>query len=148
VKLLGDGPLGILATEGTCKSEAYPRRAKGLRPGVKVFQSPCPDFVPLVEDGKTDTPETRDAAHRYLRPLLAEGCRTIILGDALVTAAVDGAAATNGFVEEPTAQPLRGAPPPGSLADRDAKAALSSEDGEGKAEANVVLPTDGREGGA
>jgi trk system potassium uptake protein TrkA len=75
-------------------------------------------------------------------------CRTIILGDALVTAAVDGAAATNGFVEEPTAQPLRGAPPPGSLADRDAKAALASEDGEGKAEANVVLPTDGREGGA
>ena len=75
-------------------------------------------------------------------------CRTIILGDALVTAAVEGAAATNGFVEEPTAQPIRGAPPPGSLADRDAKAALASEDGEGKAEANVVLPTDGREGGA
>jgi len=75
-------------------------------------------------------------------------CRTIILGDALVTAAVEGAAATNGFVEEPTAQPIRGAPPPGSLADRDAKAALASEDGEAKAEANVVLPTDGREGGA
>jgi len=75
-------------------------------------------------------------------------CRTIILGDALVTAAVEGAAATNGFVEEPNAQPIRGAPPPGSLADRDAKAALASEDGEGKAEANVVLPTDGREGGA
>jgi len=74
-------------------------------------------------------------------------CRTIILGDALVTAAVDGAAATNGFVEEPTAQPLRGAPPPGSLADREAKAALSSEDGEEKAEANVVQPSDGREGG-
>jgi len=75
-------------------------------------------------------------------------CRTIILGDALVTAAVEGAAATNGFVEEATAQPLRGAPPPGSLADRNAKAALSSEDGEGKAEANVVLPGDGREGGS
>ncbi|HEX5040504.1 MAG TPA: TrkA family potassium uptake protein [Candidatus Limnocylindria bacterium] len=74
-------------------------------------------------------------------------CRTIILGDALVTAAVEGAAATNGFVEEPTAQPLRGAPPPGSLADREAKAALSSEDGEEKAEANVVQPSDGREGG-
>jgi trk system potassium uptake protein TrkA len=74
-------------------------------------------------------------------------CRTIILGDALVTAAVDGAAATNGFVEEPTAQPLRGAPPPGSLADRNAKEALASEDGEEKAEANVIQPSDGREGG-
>ena len=72
-------------------------------------------------------------------------CRTIILGDALVTAAVEGAAATNGFVEEPTAQPLRGAPPPGSLADEKAKAALESED-EG-AEATVVQPGEGREGG-
>lgn len=74
-------------------------------------------------------------------------CRTIILGDALVTAAVEGAAATNGFVEEPTAQPLRGAPPPGSQAGADAKEALSSEDGDQMAEANVVQPSDGREGG-
>ena len=74
-------------------------------------------------------------------------CRTIILGDALVVAATEGAAATNGFVEEPTAQPLRGAPPPGSLADAEAKAALSSEDGDRLAEANVVQPGDGREGG-
>jgi trk system potassium uptake protein TrkA len=74
-------------------------------------------------------------------------CRTIILGDALVVAATEGAAATHGFVEEPTAQPLRGAPPPGSLADAEAKAALSSDDGDRKAEANVVQPGDGREGG-
>ena len=72
-------------------------------------------------------------------------CRTIILGDALVTAAVEGAAATNGFVEEPTAQPLRGAPPPGSLADEKAKAALESEDE--VTEATVVQPGEGREGG-
>lgn len=37
-------------------------------------------------------------------------CRTTILSGALVTAAVDGAAATNGMVEEPTAQPLDAAP--------------------------------------
>jgi trk system potassium uptake protein TrkA len=37
-------------------------------------------------------------------------CRTTILSDALVTAAAEGAAATNGMVEEPTAQPMRGAP--------------------------------------
>ena len=38
-------------------------------------------------------------------------CRTTILSEALVTAAAEGAAATNGMVEEPTAQPMRGAPP-------------------------------------
>jgi trk system potassium uptake protein TrkA len=41
-------------------------------------------------------------------------CRTTILSGALVVAAVDGAAATNGMVEEPTAQPMRGAPPHGT----------------------------------
>jgi trk system potassium uptake protein TrkA len=43
-------------------------------------------------------------------------CRTTILSQALVTAAVEGAAATNGMVEEPTAEPMRGAPSPGTKA--------------------------------
>jgi trk system potassium uptake protein len=72
-------------------------------------------------------------------------CRTIILGDALVVAALEGPEATNGFVETPTAQPLRGAPPPGSLADDEARAALASDDAE--PETSVVQPTDGSEGG-
>ena len=36
-------------------------------------------------------------------------CRTVVLSDALVTAAVEGASATHGMIEEPTAQPMRGA---------------------------------------
>ena len=74
-------------------------------------------------------------------------CRTIILGDALVTAAIEGAEATNGFVEPPTAEPIQGAPVPGSLADEEAKAALQAGDGEASADANVVQPADGRDGG-
>ncbi len=74
-------------------------------------------------------------------------CRTVILGDALVTAAVEGAEATNGFVEAPTAQPIRGAPLPGSLADEEARTALEAGDGEAAADANVVQPGEGREGG-
>ena len=74
-------------------------------------------------------------------------CRTVILGDALVTAAIEGAAATNGFVEEPTAQPLRGAPPPGSLADQKAKAALAADDEVAATDSPIVQPGDGREGG-
>ena len=76
-------------------------------------------------------------------------CRTIILGDALVVAAVDGAEATNGFVEPPTAEPLRGAPPAGSLAAGEAMAAIEAEEHgeEATAEATLVQPGDGREGG-
>lgn len=72
-------------------------------------------------------------------------CRTTMLGDALVVAATEGAEATNGFVEPATAQPLRGAPPPGSLADEEAKAALRSGEGS-EADATIVQPGDGQGG--
>ena len=74
-------------------------------------------------------------------------CRTIILGDALVIAAVEGAEATNGFVEAPTAQPLRGAPSAGSVAAEGVRAAAEAEEEAAPAEATVVQPGEGREGG-
>jgi trk system potassium uptake protein len=85
----------------------------------------------------------RSDAYRALG--LETMCRTIILGDALVTAALEGAEATNGFIEPPTAEPLRGAPVPGSLADVGAKAALSSDDGDLPPD-TVVQPADHAEG--
>jgi trk system potassium uptake protein len=76
-------------------------------------------------------------------------CRTIILGDALVLAALEGAEATNGDVEPPTAEPIRGAPVPGSLADEEARAAIAEADGTGgteAGEARIVEPNAGGEG--
>jgi trk system potassium uptake protein TrkA len=87
----------------------------------------------------------RSEAYRALG--LETICRTVILGDALVTAAAEGAAATNGFVEEPTAQPMRGAPPPGSAAGEGAREALEANDANPVADTDVVQPSDGREGG-
>lgn len=76
-------------------------------------------------------------------------CRTIILGDALVTAAVEGAEATNGFVEPATAEPLRGAPVAGSLADEETRAALDgADDAEPAAGATIVQPSTSRDGGS
>jgi trk system potassium uptake protein TrkA len=72
-------------------------------------------------------------------------CRTIILGDALVTAAVEGAEATNGFVQPPTAEPLRGAPPSAGAAVEEPPAVPGSS--EAGSEATVVQPGDGQEGG-
>ena len=75
-------------------------------------------------------------------------CRTIILGDALVVATLNGADATNGFVEPPTAEPIRGAPVAGSLAAEEARAAIEegAEAAQG-GEATIVHPGEGREGG-
>ena len=74
-------------------------------------------------------------------------CRTIILGDALVTAAVEGAEATNGFVQTPTAEPIRGAPAADSPATEQAVATMEAEESDADVEATVVQPGDGQQGG-
>jgi trk system potassium uptake protein TrkA len=56
-------------------------------------------------------------------------CRTVILADALVVAAHQGADATGGMVQPPTAEPLRGAPVQGSKAAQQAREATATEDG-------------------
>ena len=77
--------------------------------------------------------------------------RTIILGDALVVAALEGAEATNGFVEPPTAEPIRGAPPPGSIAAEEAIAAIEADEVQAEGivgeQESILQPSDGREGG-
>ena len=77
-------------------------------------------------------------------------CRTVILSDALVTAALKGAEATNGFVEPPTAEPMRGAPVAGTLAGEQASAAIAAEAERAEAgaqEATVIQPGEGRDSG-
>ncbi len=54
-------------------------------------------------------------------------CRTVLLADALVLAATQGAEATNGAVQPPTAEPRQGVPPPGSRAAAATEAATSPE---------------------
>lgn len=56
-------------------------------------------------------------------------CRTAILSDALVLATLEGAEATNGEVLPPTAEPLQGAPTPGTRAHDIARAAALEEEG-------------------
>ena len=53
-------------------------------------------------------------------------CRTVLLADALVVAATQGAEATKGAVEPPTAEPRQGVPPAGSRAAAQAAAALAA----------------------
>jgi trk system potassium uptake protein TrkA len=54
-------------------------------------------------------------------------CRTVILSDSLVTAAIEGAEATDGNVLPPTAEPLRGAPLAGSPAHAVAQEAIERD---------------------
>ena len=43
--------VGIIGTKVTIRSEAYRRLIRELRPELEVYSTPCPAFVPLIEEG-------------------------------------------------------------------------------------------------
>lgn len=58
------GHIGVLGTVGTLKTGAYQR---GLEAGgCSVWAKPCPLFVPIVEEGVSDTKIARLVAAHYL----------------------------------------------------------------------------------
>lgn len=77
-----NGRVGVIATEATIESGAYARAiedASGDKQ-VEIFARACPLFVPLVEEGETDSPITRLVAEQYLAPLRAQEIDTLVLG--------------------------------------------------------------------
>ena len=48
--------VGVLATEGTIKSESYNLEIKKLHPDIQVSGVACPFWVPLVEYNEADSP--------------------------------------------------------------------------------------------
>ncbi len=75
------GRVGVIATEATVRSDAYPRALRRLRPDLSVVSRACPLFVPLVEEGWHEDDEvTTRIAERYLAPLLEAEIDTLVLG--------------------------------------------------------------------
>jgi glutamate racemase len=77
-----NGRVGVIATEATVESGAY-RRAIQESCGdreVEIFSYACPLFVPLVEEGETESQVARIVAEQYLAPLRAERIDTLVLG--------------------------------------------------------------------
>ncbi len=74
------GHVGVIATEATVRSDAYPRALRRLRPDLLIRSRACPLFVPLVEEGWHDDPIAEQVAARYLAPLLEAGIDTLVLG--------------------------------------------------------------------
>ena len=71
VAAVPEGPIAVIATEGTVKGGAYVRAIQDAAPQMPVVQQACPLFVALAEEGITSGPIVELAAHRYLDPLLA-----------------------------------------------------------------------------
>jgi glutamate racemase len=74
------GIVGVIATEGTVRSRAYTRAIHQLDPDIEVIESPAPLFVPLAEEGWSNTHVAREVAEIYLEPLIDAGIDTLVLG--------------------------------------------------------------------
>ena len=74
------GVVGVLATTGTLKSAKFAALLDRFAGDVRVLTQPCPGLVECVEQGALLAPQTRALLESYVRPLLAEGCDTLILG--------------------------------------------------------------------
>ena len=77
---LSTGRVGVIGTESTILSDAYPRALRRLRPELEIASRACPLFVPLVEEGWHEDEITEQIARRYLEPLLEQGIDTLVLG--------------------------------------------------------------------
>jgi glutamate racemase len=72
--------IGVLATEVTVNSDAYPQEISKIDAAVEVRQQACPLLVPLIEAGELQ--KAAESAGRYIHELLAQDKRidTILLG--------------------------------------------------------------------
>jgi len=74
--------VGLLATEGTVRSESYKLEIKKLYPDIHVAGVACPLWVPIIENNEADSPGADYFVEKRIRALMQLDPRidTIILG--------------------------------------------------------------------
>ncbi len=74
--------VGILATEGTIKSDSYNLEIQKLHPDIKVSGVACPFWVPLVEYNEADSPAADYFVEKQINELMRKDPEidTVILG--------------------------------------------------------------------
>jgi glutamate racemase len=75
-----NGRIGVIGTEGTIRSQAYPQAITRLMPQANVVSQACPLFVSLAEEGWEHHEVTRMVAREYLQPVLNSNIDTLVLG--------------------------------------------------------------------
>ncbi len=74
------GKVGVLATPATFQGALFASVVERFANGVELFTHTCPGLVARVEAGDLDGAGTRAILEDALRPMLAEGIDTVVLG--------------------------------------------------------------------
>ncbi|HCT64004.1 MAG TPA: glutamate racemase [Lachnospiraceae bacterium] len=80
VRVTQNQKVGIIATIGTVRSDAYKKAINIVNANVQVYSKACPLFVPLAEEGWANEEITRLTAEKYLKELIEKGVDTVVMG--------------------------------------------------------------------
>ena len=72
--------IGVIGTYSTINSHSYTRSLAAIKSDCSVVEIACPLFVPLIEEGWSDTSVARDIAYIYLQAFQQTDIDTLILG--------------------------------------------------------------------
>jgi glutamate racemase len=72
--------VGVIGTRATIRSGAYENALRALNIHARVTSCACPLLVPLIEEGLLNDDVTDRVVARYLKPMIAEGIDTLVLG--------------------------------------------------------------------
>ena len=70
----------VLATNATVNSHAYLENIKKYKPTANVFEIPCPEWVPIVEEKRVFEPDSVEIIKKHLFEALKHAPEKIILG--------------------------------------------------------------------
>ena len=74
------GAIGILATKGTLTSKLFEKTAKEYTKNITKVEQDGEGLVPLIEQGKLNTPEIKVLLNKYLKPMLQFQIDHLVLG--------------------------------------------------------------------
>ena len=74
------GVVGVLATYATFQTDVYNSVVERFAKNVTLLQNHCPGLVNQIEKGDLNGVETRRILESALRPMLAQGIDTVVLG--------------------------------------------------------------------
>lgn len=80
IKASREGKIAVIGTQVTINSKAYEKALKRINPELQVHSLACPTLVPLVENGKRNTPLADQVVEQALYPLNETNYDTMILG--------------------------------------------------------------------
>lgn len=72
--------IGVLATKGTLSSSLFHSTSENHANGIQILEQEGTGLVPLIEQGKVQSNETKMLLSKFLEPMLVHGIDYLVLG--------------------------------------------------------------------